>query len=187
MTPSHPADELLLAYLDADLGEAEDASIEAHLRQCDLCVSGLKLMQSRVSGAGEIAVPAVVAARLVFQPQPHAEPRRTARAMSSRRLLLRWPVLVPTSLAAGFLLGAVTALLRSPATPARTTRSVELSGAASVAALDGSLRRDPSDAADVVARLQRGERVSVIEKRADWVRVERAAGEQGWVHSQDLR
>lgn len=186
MESTHPSDELLLAYLDVSLQKAEDALVESHLRQCDTCVRSLELMQGRAGSADEIAVgvPAAVAARVAFAPREHSRPRHAARPP---RWLLRWPVLVPTSLAAGFLLGAVTSLVRSPATPSRMTRGVELGGSASVVVSDTALRREPDDAADVVAGLGRGEHVKVIQRRADWVRIEGAAGGQGWVRSEQLR
>lgn len=44
-----------------------------------------------------------------------------------------------------------------------------------------NLRSGPGTDRSVVAELQRGELLKTLEKRRDWVRVERANGETGWV------
>jgi len=188
MTSRHPQDEILLAYLDADLGNHEDSGVEDHLRECDLCVSGLMTMQPRLAAVDMLAmrVPASVVGRAAFQPQSKATPRQVTRPVTRRPpFLLRWPVLIPTSLAAGVLLGLSTSFLRQP--DSRMTRSVDSRQATSVAAVDTALRRDPATEAVVVANLPRGEEVKVVERRPEWILVERVGGEQGWVRSEHLR
>ncbi|MCU0942306.1 MAG: SH3 domain-containing protein [Hydrogenophaga sp.] len=44
-----------------------------------------------------------------------------------------------------------------------------------------NLRNGPGTDRSIVAELQRGELLKTLEKRRDWVRVERASGETGWV------
>jgi anti-sigma factor RsiW len=188
MTAIHPAEELLAAYLEDDLDRDEEIGIETHLRECDLCVSGVVRMRPHLDAAGTIAVPvpANVRRRLVFRGAAAAGAPRRSLGSTRPPFLLRWPVLIPTSLAAGFLLAASISTVRTTR-PSLLTRAVRSVPVTSVSAVETVMRRLPAGDAEVVANLPAGENVTVIERRSGWIRVERSGGGQGWVPSEHLR
>jgi anti-sigma factor RsiW len=184
MTNVHFNDERLAAYLEDELDASDELEIEGHLRQCDLCVSGVIRMQPHLRAAGSIAMHIPEALRTgPARQSPSVPPARSHGAF-----VLRWPVLIPTSLAAGFLLGISVAALRQVAAPPLMTRAVEsFADRSAVVGVESPLRRAPSADAEVVASLQTGEDVAVLERQAEWTRIETSGGRQGWIRSEHLR
>lgn len=191
MTQLHPTDESLVAYLECDLDADAERSLETHVRDCDLCVADLTRIQLHLGTPPDVAhsVPPQVRARVdnAFRPSAAASslppPSRATRRPAG---ILRWPVLIPTSLAAGFLIGLSVAALRLPDTRV-TTRGVDpVEKSYSVAA--GTVIRDaPSDRAGEVAALRSGDRVFVLERRGGWARIQGPDGHDGWVRADSLR
>ncbi|HVR44714.1 MAG TPA: SH3 domain-containing protein [Thermoanaerobaculia bacterium] len=75
-----------------------------------------------------------------------------------------------------------------PADPAPVAATpAEPIGSARVSATSLNVRPDPSTANEPLASLRRGERVGILEKRAQWTRIRLSGGTEGWVAARYLR
>jgi hypothetical protein len=191
MTASHPSDEVLVAYLREDVGSDEELRLEEHLLECDRCVGSLAAIQPRLTSPPHppLRVPLEIRARVA--PGASGVPAHSTAARSRSRprppLLLRWPVLIPASLAAGFVLAVSVQMLRHPRGSEITTRAVDWSASPSLVAVATALRDQPSSDATVLADLRAGDTVTAVERRGEWVRIERSTGVGGWVRTEALR
>lgn len=168
-----PDDELLIAYAAADLGQADRDHLERHLASCDDCVATVRCIHDRLSRTADplVAPPAAVArsVQALVGEQPTIRAGRIA-------LPLRLPVLIPTSLAAGFLLmvAAHTWLLPRPAV---LERQADIRRATHTA----TVWSQPSINAAAVSRLAAGQMVEVRGEDAGWCRVALTDRGDGWI------
>ena len=174
-----PGDELLIAYLDGTVTDPERRSIEGHLAGCDACVETVRCIHARLSAtAGELPPPpqsVALRARAAVPPLPPAARARVP-------ILLRLPILIPTSLAAGFLLfvgGHAWLASPDPAVLRRAAQMQRTNHATPV-------REEPSLGADVVARVDAGEMVEVRVEHAGWCRIALPGGGEGWIECRSL-
>ena len=122
--------------------------------------------------------PATVMARV------HAAPVAQLGAVENRRVpvLLRLPILIPMSLAAGVLLFVGTHALLSP--PQRVLmRAVQMQRAIH----EAPVRALPSAQAPIVGRITGGEMVDVRAEQSDWYRIALPDGSEGWIEAGALR
>lgn len=71
--------------------------------------------------------------------------------------------------------------------PAPVSPAPVLSGYVRVTASGLNVRRDPSTAAAVIAKVKRGDRLTVVTSADAWMKVRLPSGELGWVASQHVR
>jgi anti-sigma factor RsiW len=212
LTPeTHPSEELLIAYLTADLPEEEQRGIDGHLDTCDACLNALLTIHPRIAVVSELAlaVPPSVVERVhaaygrVAEPQTNkiAQPDSWAQdfvpapevgrgGTESRRqpllsrvlaVLFKLPVLIPVSLAAGALLFIATQTWRNSASQRVLTRAVPISQRAPVTAGETLVRAQAGPEGTVIAKLHRGDVVEIQDETRESYRVVLPDGRQGWV------
>ena len=173
---SCPDDELLISYVDGTVSEPELSRIEGHLGRCDHCVETVRCVHIRLCATAdglESPPPAVsVRARAATPPAVTGERRRIP-------LLLRLPILIPMSLAAGALLVVATHTWLEPVPSRVLTRAVQIQRTTHTA----PVRAQPSVQAPVVASLNAGEMVEIHAEQAGWYRVSLPHGGEGWIET----
>lgn len=178
----HPGDELLIAYLTAELEPSERDDIDIHLDTCDGCIGTLVAIQARVAAVGDqtLSVPASVLARTeaVAMGSQHRPRRLRSRVLGQT---LKLPILVPLSLAAGALLVIGTQSLRGSRPQGVLTRAVPFRQTLPVTERDAPVRLRPNSEGAVMATLHRGEVVEIQDEERDWYRVVLRDGRTGWI------
>jgi anti-sigma factor RsiW len=170
-TASCPNDELLIGYVTGDLAGPEQRQINDHVSTCDRCIETARAVHARLRVTSEPleSPPAVLRGRV------HA-------ANGERRpvpLLLRLPILVPMSLAAGALLVVGVETWVGPARPPVLIRAVQIQRTTH----GTPVHAQPSEHAPVVASLNAGESVEVRSEQPGWYRVTLADGSEGWIEA----
>ena len=74
----------------------------------------------------------------------------------------------------------------APPAPEAATPAPTPSESVTVTASALNVRRDPSTTAEVVAKVQKGDRLTVLLRDAGWVKVTTPAGDTGWVAAQHV-
>lgn len=168
-----PGDELLIAYLAAELEAPERDRIERHLADCNACVDTARAIHARLraTAADLTPPPAAVAtrARAGLAPPVTAPPRRVP-------LPLRLPVLIPASLAAGLLLMVAAQTWLLP-------HAVVLERGADIrrATRATTVWSQPSLRAGAVSRVDAGQMVEVRGQDSGWCRIGLPDRGEGWV------
>jgi anti-sigma factor RsiW len=175
-----PDDELLIGYVNGDVPAADLDRIGAHLDTCDRCVENARAVSARLRATAEpleSPPPGVLArAQAALAPQPALAGNRRVP------LLLRLPILIPMSLAAGALLVVGTHTWLAPHPPRVLNRAVQIQRTTHAAAVHAR----PSAQASVVASLNAGEMVEVHATQPGWYRIALPDGGEGWVEAQAL-
>jgi hypothetical protein len=179
MTMPHPDEEALTGYLTLGPGTRENAEVEQHLEACESCLTAVMTIHRNLARGGDAGghVPVTLLER--------ASRTMVQRHRARPPLLLRYGVLIPASLAAGMLLAVGFESWQVPRRP-RETRAVDVRRVAQVVAEEALVLKRPDARADVVARVERGDTVTVDERRGEWTRVLLAGGAGGWVASRAL-
>lgn len=74
----------------------------------------------------------------------------------------------------------------APSAPVAAPAPAPAAETVTVTASALNVRRDPATTADVVAKVQKGDRLTVLLRDAGWVKVTTPAGEIGWVAAQHV-
>lgn len=177
-----PSGEALLAYLLAgDSGQHLHQPLTRHLGSCDACLLDLQRASRRLRLEAEIAAPVPASVRGAELP-PVAAPQPSSWQRAWRRLVasLQLPVLAPA--AAGLALVLAFGLPRTgdPIAPSERTRNVSLRQNARLT-MAAPLHIEPTAQAAVLARLDRGVAVVLLDRRDAWVQIELADGTSGWM------
>jgi len=181
---SCPNDERLIAYLTTALTLDEQRTIDKHVDLCDPCVETLLTIQSRLHAMtkGGLAVPQLrqnaAAAMLVDAKIPAIV--RTARP-SRWATLLRLPILMPLSMAAGALLMISAQNWRASTPPQILTRGIQMRQTLPVTAATAVVHTEPDAAATVIAKLTHGDAVEIGGEEREWYRITLPNGREGWV------
>lgn len=170
-----PNDELLIGYVTGDLADLEQHQVNTHVGTCDRCVETVRSVHARLRVIAEPLEPPPDAVRA--RARAVRDGARIAAGSRPVPLLLRLPLLIPMSFAAGALLvvGAQTWL--APAQPRVIIRAVQMQRTTQ----DASVHAQPQEHAAVVASLHAGEMVEVRSEQPGWYRVTLADGSEGWV------
>jgi len=170
-----PDDELLLAYVTGSLTRGEDQHVDDHLTTCDRCIDTVITVHARVTATSGDLEPVPPAALRRVHGAPAARPTRPHVP-----LVLRLPILIPLSAAAGALLVVLTHTWFMPAPPRlravrmqRTTQEIVV-------------RTAPDAQAALLGTLPRGVRVEIRDERAGWCRVALPDGREGWTERDAL-
>ncbi len=180
---SCPSSESLLAYLMADASQmSRHAEVARHLDACDACVLDLQRASRRLSlqDAVMATVPASVLAQVQSSSAVAAPP--AAWRVAWRRFVgsLRLPVLAPAAAAVAVVLAVGLPRQGEVVAPAERTRDVAVRQSARLTA-EATVHAEPAAAARVVARLDRGASVVLLDRRDAWVKVECGDGTAGWM------
>jgi anti-sigma factor RsiW len=179
MKMNHPNEETLTAYLTSDFPEPHAADVEQHLDGCDQCLTSIMAIHRNLGHGLQAAVH--VPPALVVQASGGQGPRRRKVPM-----LLRYPVLIPLSLAAGLALAVGIENWPASRRP-DATRAVDLGAqTASVIAAEALVLKQPDERADVVGHIVRGDTVTIEAKQGAWTRIVLADGVSGWVAARVL-
>lgn len=179
-----PSSESLLAFLLAgDKGPQLHQVVAHHLGSCDACLLDLQRAGRRLRLEAEIASPIPEAVRLAALPKPQvgALPESTwQRAWRRLTDAVRLPVLVPAAAAVALVLAVGVPRNAEVATPSERTRDVALRQNARLTNA-ATLHAAPTAQGAVLARLDRGTAVVLLDRRDAWVQVELADGTAGWM------
>lgn len=180
---SCPSGESLLAYLMAGAGQASGhADVAQHLNSCDACVLDLQRASRRMSLQDEVAAPVPAAVLAQVQSSSPAAAPPAAWRVAWRRFVgsLRLPVLAPAAAAVALVLAVGLPRQGEVVAPAERTRDVAVRQSARLTG-DATVHAEPAAAARVVARLDRGASVVLLDRRDAWVKVECSDGTAGWM------
>lgn len=181
--PDCPPTETLLSYLAPPRETERDQTIDAHVRQCDLCVGRLAALARQDPLDDPAVVPAAVVARAApaAPPDRHAPPKRHD-AVHHTPVWLRLPVLMPLAFAAGVLVFVGTQQLQETfAGPGERWRAVQTRPAARrVLTTDTPLRMAAQPDAGIVTELRHGTTLDIIAEQSDWLQVALPDGRRGW-------
>lgn len=174
-----PDDELLISYVEASVSEPERSMVESHLDTCDRCMETVRCVHVRLRATAD-----------ELEPPPHALSARvragTAPSLTGERrrvpLLLRLPILIPMSLAAGALLVVATHTWLEPPPSRVLIRAVQMQRTTQAAAVHAQ----PFGQAPVVASLNGGEMVEIHAEQAGWYRVALPDGREGWIEARSF-
>jgi anti-sigma factor RsiW len=172
-----PDDELLIAYADGDVAAAELDRVDAHLNRCDRCLETLRGLHARLRATAEplVSPPPDVWARAQAALGTHP-------AASARRrvpVLLRLPILVPLSMAAGALLVVATHTWLEQPQPRVLNRAVQIQRTTYTV----TVHARPAAEAPVVGSLNAGEMVEVHTTRTGWYQIALPDGSEGWIEA----
>lgn len=168
-TASCPNDELLIGYVTGDLADAQQRQINDHVATCDRCIETARAVHARLRVTSEPLEPAPAAVR--------ARVRAVGGESHRVPLLLRLPILIPISLAAGALLVVGVETLVGPARSPVLIRAVQIQRTTH----ETPVHAQPSGRAPVVASLNAGESVEVRSEQPGWYHVTLADGSEGWI------
>lgn len=164
-----PDDEQLLAYVTGSVTSSAAQQVDDHLGTCDRCIDTVVAVHARVAAtAADLPpAPAAVVRRVPAAAATGAPPRRVP-------VLLRLPILIPLSVAAGALLVVATQTWFRPEPPRmRAVRMQRTTHAVTV-------RAAPQAHAAPIGTLMSGARVEIRDERAGWCRVALPDGREGW-------
>jgi anti-sigma factor RsiW len=172
-----PDDELLIAYADGDMSAAELDHIDAHLSRCDGCLETLRGVHARLRAtAGPLGSPPAdvwARAQAAWLTQPAATTRRRVP------VLLRLPILIPLSMAAGALLVVATHTWVEQPQPRVLNRAVQIQRTTHTV----TVHTQPSGEAPVVTSLNAGEMVEVHTTQSGWYQITLPNGSEGWIEA----
>jgi len=181
--PDCLATEVLLDYLVSPQASENGDPIDAHIRQCDVCVGRLAVLLRQAHLDHPAAAPAAVMARAAAAVQPDRQPLTRLRdAAHHAPAWLRLPVLMPLAFAAGvFVFMGAQQLRQTLAGPGERWRAVQARPPVRrVLTTDALLRMAAQPDAGVVTALQRGTTVDIITEQSEWLQVVLPDGRRGW-------
>lgn len=177
MTDTHmcPDDEALIGYVEGSVAAAERAAIEHHLATCNACVETIRCVHTRLHAVGDALLPPPQSVSMRVEAILRTPARRVP-------ILLRLPILVPVSLAAGVMLTVGMHSLFAPAQPVVLKRAAQMQRTTHAI----PVLAQPSAQADVIAQVNSGQMVEVRTEHAGWCRIALPAGDEGWVECSAL-
>lgn len=188
-----PADELLISYANGELSDAEQLRLEGHLDACDRCLESLCSVHTRLQATAADLEPTPAAlverARAAWDEEPRlnegdgeARRPRPAAPRATVPMLLRLPILIPVSLAAGALLVVATRTWLTPAQQPILIRSVQILQITQ----EVVVRTQPRAGAAPIAKLLAGDMVEVRGTQPGWDRIALPDGGEGWIEHRAL-